>query len=205
MAKLDEEKIKKLRRGETIGNVSLVGCAAAAIYFIVGFTVARTQNMASLQLAVLISAPLLLAAAAAAAAFCNLRYSAAIDREIARYVLDVCVENAAAFHPERDLIAFTLLLENARVALQVNGYKEKIVFDFAPLGRLSAMRKLSVLTEIENRLCITFCRLYERGAAYREVAFSERDAMRKKSKKKTYIIENGVPDKRAYRQYLKNK
>ena len=200
-----EGNLKKWKRGEKIGTAALCVCVAALIYFIVGFAVGRTQNIKALELAVEISAPILLAAAAFVAAFCSLVYGGAIDRAVKKYVLETCVENATLMHPERDSLSFYLSMDGAQVYLQVNGYKEKIVFDFSPLAKLSVMRKISALTEVEDRLCATFCRLYERGASYKEVTYQERAGTRRKSGKTVYVIKDGEPDVKSYKQYLKNK
>ncbi len=204
MAELDVEKIKKCRRGEILGNVALAVCAAALIYFAVCFPVARAKGLADLELVALITAPIILAAGAATAAFCNLKYGSALSRAIGRYVVDVLVENAAALHPEKSSLSFYLTVDERQVTLQINDYKEKIVFDFSALGKLSAARKLAVLTETENRLCATFCRLCERGASYREVTYCEREGRRKKPARTVYIIKDGVPDRKIYKNYLKN-
>ena len=200
-----EGNLKKWKRGELCGNIALYVCAAALVYFIVGFAVGRSQNIHALELATEISAPVILAAAAFTAAFCSLKYGGAIDRAVKKYVLETCVENAALMHPERDSLSFYLSMDDDQINLQVNGYKEKIVFDFTPLGNLSAMRKVSALTEVENRLCATFCRLYERGASYKDITYTERSGTRRKSGKTVYIIKDGEPDVKAFKQYLKNK
>lgn len=200
-----EGNLKKWRRGELCGNIALYACAAALVYFIVGFSVGRAQDVKALELAVEISAPILLAAAAFTAAFCSLVYGGAIDRAVKKYILEACVENAALMHPERDSLSFYLSADGAKIYLQVNGYKEKIVFDFTPLGKISLSRRVSAVCEVENRLCATFCRLYERGASYKEVSYAERAGTRKKSGKTVYIIKDGKPDVKAFKQYLKNK
>ncbi len=200
-----EGDLKKWKRGELCGNIALYVCAAALVYFIVGFAVGRAEGISALELAVKISAPIILTAAVVAAAFCNLKYGGAIDRAVKKYILDSCVENAKLMHPERDSLSFYLSVDETEIYLQVNSYKEKIVFDFSPLGKLSLMRKITALTEIENRLCATFCRLYERGAKYKEVTYAERAGTRRKSGKTIYLIKDGTPDVKAYKQYLKNK
>lgn len=197
--------IKKWKRGELAGNISLAFCAAVLVYFIVCFTVSRVYDDGTLNLITLISAPPLMVLGIAVAAFCNLKFGGAIERAIRQYVLEVCVENAAAFHPERDALSFYLTITDKSAAIQINGYKEKVTFDFSALGKLSAARKVAILTEIENRLCVTFCRLYDRGAKYREVAWAERAGTRRKSGKTVYIIKDGEPDVKAYKTYLKNK
>lgn len=204
MANLKSD-IKKWMRGELVGLIATVFCGAVLAYFIICFTIARVQELKTLELVTLITAPVLMTAGAAVAAYCNLKFGGAVDKAVKNYVLDVCLENASLFHPERNSLTFYLGLQENTVELQVNGYKEKIVFDFSEMGKLSLSHKLTVLTAIENRLCITFCRLYERGASYTDVSYVERAGSRKKSEKATLIIKDGAPDKYAYKQYLKNK
>lgn len=204
MARLDAEKIKKLRRGERIGNLATGFCAVVLIYFIVCFTVARVYGDNTLELATLISAPVLMAAGIAASAYCALRYGNRLNAEIRSYIRDTMIENAALMHPERNSLSFYISIDDTKTYLQVNGYKEKITFDFSALGKLSVLRKAEILTETENRLCATFCRLYDRGAEYVSVGYSEREGTRKKSGKTVYIIENGKPDIKSYKIYLKN-
>ena len=205
MAELNYEKIKKLKKGELFGTAATVFCAVVLVYFAVCFALARTMEIRALELAVLISAPVLGTAGVAAAAFCSIKYGGALGRGVKRYVLDTCVENAALMHPERDSLSFYISMDEANVTLKVNNFKEPITFDFSAFGKLSLTRKISVLTEIESRLCATFCRLYERGASYKEVGWAENAGRRGKSGKTVYIIQNGVPDKKAYKNYLKNK
>lgn len=203
-AALDESKIKKLRAGEICGTVATAVCALDAVYFIVCFAVATAYGMQTLKTAAFISAPIILGVFVAAAAFCNLKYGRAADALVRDYVIRVFVENASLMHPERSSISYFISLDGARVTVSVNGYKEKIVFDFSAFGRLSPMRKLSVLTEIENRLTTTFCKLVlERGVNYKEVNFREIQNG-KTAKSPVAIIAEGIPDKKAVKSYLKN-
>ncbi|MDE6001713.1 MAG: hypothetical protein K2G96_05300 [Clostridia bacterium] len=194
-----EGNLKKWKRGELCGNIALYVCAAALVYFIAGFAVGRSQNIYALELATEISAPIILTAAAFTAAFCSIFYGGAIDKAVKKYVLQTFVENAELMHPERNSLSFYLSCEDSIIYLQVNGYKEKIAFDFSPLEKLSLMRKVSALSEIENRLCATFCRLYERGASYKEISYAERAGTRRKSGKTVYVIKDGEPDVKAFK------
>ncbi len=203
-AALDEKQIKKLRAGEICGTVATAICALDAVYFIACFAVATAYGMQTLKTAAFISAPIILGVFVAVAAFCNLKYGRAADALVREYVIRTFVENASLMRPERSSISYFISLEGARVTVTVNGYKEKIVFDFSAFGRLSPMRKLSVLTEIENRLTATFCKLVlERGVNYKEVNFREIQNG-KTAKSPVAIIADGVPDKKAVRNYLKN-
>lgn len=205
MAELNAEKIKKLKRGELVGTVATVFCAVVLVYFAVGFAVARTMEIRALELAVLITAPVLEVAGIVCAALCSYKFGGEIDRLVRQYVLDVCVENAALMHPERDSLSFYIALDETSVTIKVNNFKELITFDFSAFGKLTLTRKINVLTEIENRLRATFCRLYERGASYKDVGWAERAGTRRKSGKTVYIIQNGVPETKAYKAYLKSK
>ncbi|MDE5943691.1 MAG: hypothetical protein K2H30_05750 [Clostridia bacterium] len=202
---MDEKTVTKLKKGEAVGLVATIFCAAVIAYFIICYTVAKTQNIYSLELTALISAPVLIVIGAAVGAFCNIKYGGAIEKLINGYVRDVCIENAALFHPERNSLSFYLNVDDTAINLQVNGYKEKIAFDFSVFGKLSLSKKITALTAIENRLSATFCKLWERGAKYTEVCFAEREGTRRKSGKTVYIIKDGKPDTKAYKQYLKNK
>ncbi|MDE5721121.1 MAG: hypothetical protein K2I30_00055 [Clostridia bacterium] len=206
MAEINTEKLKKYKLGELSGNIALAFCGAVLLYFAVAFSIARVHSIKPLETAVLISAPILMLAGAAAAAYCNLKYGAAINSLIKKYVLETCVENAALLHPEKLNLTFNLSLEGNSVILQTEGAnrKERLVFDFSAFGRLGFSRKVACLNEIENRLIITFCRLYDRGSKYNDVCFTERAETRRKSGKPVYIIKGGTPDRNAYKTYLKN-
>ena len=116
MAELNYEKITKLKKGELFGTAATVFCAAVLVYFAVCFALARTMEIRALELAVLISAPVLGTAGVAAAAFCSIKYGGALDREVKRYVLETCVENAALMHPERDSLSFYISMEIGRAS-----------------------------------------------------------------------------------------
>lgn len=204
MAKLNGD-IKKLKRGELAGTAAIFFCLAVLIFFAISFTVARVQEIKALYLTALIASPILLAAGAGVAAFCNVKYGGAIERAIKAFVRDTCVENAAFMHPERNSLTFYVCLEGSTALMRVNGYKEKITFDFSPLGKLSITRRAAVLNEIGNTLCATFCRLYERGADYADVSYSLKSYNGPKPGKIFYIIKDSQPDKKAFKQYLKNK
>lgn len=205
MAQLNAEKIKKLKRGEAAGTAATVFCAAVVVYFAVCFAVAKKTELRALELTALITAPVLLTAGIACAAVCSLKFGGEIDRLVRQYVLETCVKNAALFHPERDSLSFYIAIDSSCVTIKVNSFKEPIVFDFSAFGKLTLTRKINVLTEIESRLRATFCRLYERGATYKDVGWAERAGTRRKSGRTVYIIQNGVPDAKQYRAYLKNK
>lgn len=204
MVQVNSEKIKKLNRGELIGAIATIFCGVALVYFIIGFSVAVALNLPALKLSTLIAAPVLTAAGAGVAAFCNIKYGGELDKLLKDYIREIFIENAAAMHPERDSLTFYILVEKNTAEITVNGYKEKIVFDFSPFGKLTAMRRSFVATAIVDKLSQTFVKLtVERGAKYKTVGYTA-TAGRKKGKQ-VYIIANGEPDKRALKNYLKNR
>ncbi len=205
MANLDIQKINKLKKGELVGNVATAFCGVVAAAFIVCYAIANTQGIHAMELASLIAAPVLIVIGAAVAAFCSIKFGGEIEKTVNGYVREICIENAALFHPERNSLSFYIGVEQNAVCLQVNGYKDKIVFDFSDFGKFTLARKVSALTAVENRLSATFCRLWERGAKYTEVCFAEREGTRRKSGKIMYVIKNSEPDPKTYKNYLKIK
>lgn len=203
MADLDRDKIKKLKRGEAVGYVFAAVCIAAVIYFIVCFSIAQVKDLYSLRLAVLISAPIILLLGASVSAYCNLVYGRELDRQISKYIREVFIENAAAMHPERNSLTFHFLFEDSTLEMKTNGYTEKVIFDFSPFGKLSALKISSITSECINRLTTTFCRLFDRGAGYIEVGYVfDRNG---KKGKECKIISGGIPDGKAYKDYIKTK
>lgn len=199
-----DAKLKKLTRGELVGNVATAFCGAVLVYFIICFSIGSAMEIKALTLSTLIVAPVLTAASAGVAAFCNLTYGAELERLVKERVLNIFVENAALMHPERDSLTFYINTDGAVTDVEVNNFKEKIIFDFSDFGRLTLARKASIASAIETRLCVTFIRLVrERGAKYSQVDYLPRTV--KKEKRHTFIIKDGVPDKRAVKIYLKNK
>ena len=195
----NENYLKKLRRGEIAGNIALAMCAVTALAFIACFSAGKALNSEPLwKLSIYICVPFAVIFCAAAA-FCNIRYSNAADKIIENYVRDVLIENAALMHPERDSLTFFFSLDKNRAEMSVNGYKEKIVFDFSPFGKLSAMRKMAVSNAVTTRLNVTFMRLLERGGKYKNVNYTLRNG--KKTKKPAFIIKDGAPDVHAQRIY----
>ena len=138
---------------------------------------------------------------AAVAAVCNLKYGRAIDKIIKNYVRDVFIENAALMHPERDSLTYYISNDGWEFSIKANNFKERIIFDFSAFGKLSAIRKSSVTTTIIERLEWSYCRLYERGGTYKTVSYA---VIKSGKQGKTFnIIENGTPDKKAYKDYKK--
>ncbi|MBD5631652.1 MAG: hypothetical protein HDP34_00255 [Clostridia bacterium] len=201
---MEEEKIKKLMRGERVGTAFTAVCGAALIYFIICFSIARVKGIYALELTALISAPIIMAASVAVAAYCNIKFGGALDRLIKDYVRDVLVQNAALMHPERDSLTFYCAVGETQATLKVNAYKEVINFDFSAFKKLSLSRKADIAAAIEARICVTFCRLaLERGVNYESVGYAPLTG--KNKDKVTYIIKGGKIEKRAYKSYLKSK
>lgn len=204
MAEINTQEIKKLKTGELVGSVATAFCGVALIYFIIAFSVGTALDISALRLSALIASPVLIAAGAGAAAFCNIKYGGALDKLMKNYVRDVFIENAALMHPERDSLTFFILAEKDKAEIKVNSYKEKIVFDFTPFGKLSALRRSFAVSAIADKLSQTFCKLaVERGVNFKSVCYTADNG--KKQSKQVKIIENGEPEKRALKNYLKNK
>lgn len=204
MAKLNGD-IENWKKGELCGTVATVFCGIVVAFFVAAFTAASVLNLETLKLVTLILSPVLLIIGIALSAFCNIRFGGANEKAIKNYILDVCIENAALMHPERKSLSFYFAIEGTDTVISVNDYKERIIFDFSEFKKLSFVRKAFILEELKSRLIVTFCRLYERGSNYTDVSFAEREDTRRKTVKKIFIIKDGVPDKKAFKAYLKNK
>lgn len=202
MEELNAEKIKKLKRGEAVGTAAVVICGVITAAFIVCFTIAEVMKISLLLMISEILLPILLVAAAGVAAYCNLKFGRELERVIKNRVKDVLIENAALMHPERNVLTFGVSVNQTYAEIKVNNFKETIRFDFSAFGKLSAVKKSAVAEAIAERLNITFCRLYERGVSYNTVSYFSING--NKQSKASYIIENGQPDKRAYKTYLKS-
>ncbi|MDE6356187.1 MAG: hypothetical protein K2L67_02985 [Clostridia bacterium] len=203
-AQIDGERLKKLLKGERIGNVAVIICAALLAYFIVGFCVGTYCDIYALKLSTLIVAPVLAVAAVSVAAYCNVKFGGEIEKIINDYVRDVMIENAKSMHPERDSLTFYCRILDDRAEISVNNFKEKILFDFSAFKKLSAMRKSTVASAITTRICITFLKLaLTRGAKYSSVSYTARAD--KANGKRAFIINDGAPDKKALKIYYKNK
>lgn len=205
MARPDAQRIKKLKTGERLGVVATVFCGAVLVYGIVMFVLSLTRDDALLQTVLWSTAPALLVLGVAAAAFCNLKFGGELDRITEDFVRDTFIENAALMHPERSSLSFFIEIKDSTAEISVNGYKEMIIFDFSDFGKLSLFRKMTISKAITDRLTCTFCRLYERGATYKSVDYREKVSAKKKTGKLIPVIIDGVPEKKSYKYYLKNK
>lgn len=201
---MDANQLKKLKRGELAGVAATGFCGAVLVYFIIGFSVALSRKDTFLKILFSASAGGLMAAGIAVAAFCSLYYAARLDKAIDKFVLDVFVSNAAKLHPERDSLTFYIRYDGQTLSIKINGFKDEIVFDFGWYGKLSAMRKMTLFSSVETRLTCSFLRMFERGGKYKDVCYVITGGARRKKDKPIYIINNGSPDKRALKLYLKN-
>lgn len=200
MPNLNTEEIKKLKKGELWGLIALsfagISCVAAIVFF--ALAIARPDDGFRIYGSIL-CAPLSIFAAVAAV--CNLKYGRAIDKIIKNYVRDVFIENAALMHPERDSLTYYISNDGWEFFIKANNFKERIIFDFSAFGKLSAIRKSSITTTIIERLEWSYCRLYERGGTYKTVSYA---VIKSGKQGKTFnILENGTPDKKAYKDYKK--
>ena len=203
MANLNTEEIKKLKAREKIGVIALVGCAVVCACFIAVYIFASDKDLSDLKLAYLIWSPIALAILASCAAICNLKYGRALDRIIKNYVQEIFIENASLMHPERDSLTYYISNDGAEFYVKANNFKEQIIFDFSAFGKLSLSRKATIISAIVERLGTTYCKLFERGGKYKNVSYcAVKDG---KQGKFINIIENGTPDKKIYKNYLKQK
>ena len=203
MVVLDEDKVKKVKLGDLIGYISLAIASAGALFFAVCYPIARTQDSDVLLNLACILAPVLIIIGATGSAICNIKFGGECDRMIHKYVLDVCLENPAVMHPERENLTFFIELEGCTFTMHTNGYNENLTFDFSAFKRLGPMRKSEIATEICNRLIVSFCRLYKNGSQYKEVNYVLKTS--EKEGKNVPIIVDGKPDPKAYKIYLKTK
>lgn len=203
MAVLNANEIQKNKKGEAVGVAAACFCGAILAYFIICFTVAQVYDLYVLRLSTLIIAPVLMAAGVSVSAFCNLKYGGRTEKLVKEYIREVFVENASLMRPDRSSLTYYFSFDKTSVNVKINNFKETITFDFSAFGKLTAVRKASLSSAFTALLDSTFCRLYERGAAYTSVSYTVRT--KNKQGKLVYIIENGTPDKKAYKNYLKNK
>ena len=202
MVTLDEEKIKYVKRGHIFSILCLAVAFAGVVFFAVCYPIARTSDINALLIASYAVSPVLIALGAAGGAACNLKYGAYEDKMIRKYIIETCVENPQAMHPERDSLTFYISLDGCIFDMRANGYKDGLTFDFSAYKRLTLTRRAAIATEIGNRLTVSFCRLYERGATYKDVNYKIESS---KKSKLVPIITYGVPDKKSFKIYLKNK
>lgn len=205
MAQLDREMIKKLETGELWGIIATVFCGVVFVYFITMFTLSWATGDNLIKIIMWSTATPLMAAGIAAAAYCNIKFGKDIDRQINEYVLQVFVENAALLHPEKDSLTINVSTVGKTVEVSVNAYKEKIEFDFSAFKRFSAMRRMTVLKFITERISATFCRLFERGITYKSVEYRHFDRAKNKAGRPVRVISAGYPDKKIMKNYLKNR
>lgn len=202
MANLNTEEIKKLKKGELGGVIAAVFAGIACVALIVLFAVAIARADSDLRLyACGICIPVI-SVCSIIIAVCDFKYGKPLIRIIKNYVQEVFIENAALMHPEKDNITFYISNEGNEFYVKANNFKELITFGFSAFGKLSLTRKAAISTAIIDRLGATFCRLVARGNKYKTVSYC---AVKDGNQGKTInIIENGTPDKKIYKNYLKN-
>ena len=200
MVIINTEEVKKLKKGELGGLIVAVFDGIACVALIVFFSIAIARSDEYLRLyASLLCLPV--GIFSLIAAICNLKYGKALDRIIKNYVQEVFIENAALMHPERDTLFYFISNDGNEFFVKTNNFKELITFDFSAFGKLSLTRKATIASAIIDRLGATFCRLIERGGKYKTVSYcAVKDG---KQGKTINIIENGTPDRKIYKNYLK--
>lgn len=200
MAQLDKTKIRRLVIFERTGYIATAFCGVITVAFAVLFAFAQARELETLRIISLTVLPALLVIGIAAAAYLHLKFGGEIKREIDGYVQSVFIENAALLHPEKSELSFGVGNTGSELFVKVNNYKELIKFDFSAFGKLSLIHKSAAYNAVADRLTITFCKLYERGAKYSSVSYYLADGGKKKQ---IFVIEGGEPNKRAFKQYLK--
>lgn len=203
MDELNAEKIKKLKRGEAVGTAATIVCGAVTAAFIVCFSIAQTKDIYILRIISITLLPALLLLAIGVSAYCNLKFGKELNTIIKNRVKAVLIENAPLMHPDKNVLSFGISVGKHSAEIKVGNFKESIKFDFSAFGKLSPMEKSTVAEAISERLNITFCRMYDRGVHYSSVSYYRANAA-KKNGKEIYIIENGQPNKRAYKTYQKS-
>ncbi len=201
MAIINTEEVKKLKKGELWGLIAAVFAGIACVALIVLFAIAIARSDSDLRLyATGICIPVI-SVCSIIIAICDLKYGKPLVRIIKNYVQEVFIENAALMHPERDTLFYFISNEGNEFFVKTNNFKELITFDFSAFGKLSLTRKATIASAIIDRLGATFCRLMERGGKYKTVSYcAVKDG---KQGKTINIIENGTPDKKIYKNYLK--
>lgn len=198
MATLNSD-IKKLKKIEYILIGAYIVCGAAMLLFVIGYAYARAVSNKTLQTVFLTLCPILVVVGSTLAAFLTYKWSSKTAKQIKMFILQVFVENAHLMHPDKKSLTFDISIDSTTATLGVNGYKEKIVFDFSPLGKLSIKEKNLVLENIQTRLIVAFCRLSDsHRTTYADIDYTLNN-------KKIQILTNSTPTPKAYRIYTKNK
>ncbi len=200
MANLNTEEIKKLKKGELCGLIALICAGISCVALIVLFAIAIAKADNDLRVYASLTC-LPVGVFSLAAAICNLKFGKTLDRLIKNYVQEVFIENAALMHPEKDGLTYYISYDGSEFFVKANNFKEQVVFDFSSFGKLSAAKKSNIFNAIVERLEATFCKLAERGGKYKSVAYCAIKGG--KQSKAVSIIENGTPDKKTYKNYLK--
>lgn len=201
---MNEEEIKKFRSlltGERAGIALNAFCCTVFVIAIILFSVGATAGNAQLKIIALSICPVIMAVAIGSSAYCYFKYGRAKDAFLKNKVRDIFVENAASLHPDRNSLTYYITIEKDKAYVKANDFKERVIFDFSPLGK-HAVNRSDIAGLLTHTLTVTFCRLYDRGAKYSDVSY--RIYLKEKTKNPVAIIADGKPDKAAYKYYLKN-
>lgn len=201
---IKEEEIKKFKKllvGERAGIALNAFCGTVLILSVILFSVGAATDNADLKIAALSVCPVTMALAICSSAYCYFTFGRAKDRFLKEKVRDIFIENAATLRPDRSSLTYYVTIENNKAYIKTNDYKERVTFDFTPLGK-NAVSRPEIAALITHTLTVTFCRLYDRGAKYTDVNY--RIVLKEKTKKPVTLIADGKPDKTAYKYYLKN-
>lgn len=201
---MNEEEIKKFKKlltGQRAGIALNAFCGTVLILSVILFSVGAATDNADLKIAALSVCPVTMALAIGSSTYCYFTFGRAKDRFLKEKVRDIFIENAAALRPDRSSLTYYVTVENNKAYIKTNDYKERVTFDFTPLGK-NAVSRSEIAALLTHTLTVTFCRLYDRGAKYTDVNY--RIVLREKTKNPVTLIADGKPDKTAYKYYLKN-
>lgn len=200
MTDTEIKKYKSLVAGERAGIACTVCCACIFIAAIIMFTVGALQNNEILKIFALAVCPVIMLLCIAASAYCYFTYGRQKEKMLKAFVSNILIENASALRSDRSSLSYTITVEKGKAYLKANDFKNSVVFDFTPLGK-NAVGASEIALTVTGTLSNTFCRLYDRGAEYKSVSY--RLSYDGKTKKTVPVITDGVPDKNAYKAYLK--
>lgn len=201
---MNEEEIKKFKRllvGERAGIALNAFCGAVFVLAIILFSVGAATGNADLKIAALSVCPVTMALAIASSAYCYFKFGKTKDKFLKDKVRDIFIENAAALRPDRNSLTYYITIEQDKAYVRTNDFKERVIFDFSPLGK-RAVNRSDIAGLLTHTLTVAFCRLYDKGARYSDVSY--RIYLKEKTKNPVAIIADGKPDKTAYKYYLKN-
>lgn len=205
MAELNVEKLKFLRKREAVSTAFIVCAAVILVSAITCYSVAGALSVNILKTVSLAAGVPLLTLSVAFAAFFNLKYSPQAEKIIGEFIVDVIAENVQTLHVEKESLTYLISIDVDKIFVNVNNFKESLNFDFSPLKKLSAGKKLFAVAYLENTLCSFFCRLVAKGNAFKEVSFVEKNNARQKTGKPFYIVKDGLIERKALKRHLKSR